>query len=110
MAVNESKHGQQLEARRDVLFRKSPRRFDTSVVSDGWLPDADEISTTISPHEAVELALRAEIRSCEFYAAAVQAVEDPDVRTLFEDLESEEAEHAAALRRMLEDFPPEPHS
>ena len=104
MVTIESEHRRQLEGRRNVIFRHGPRRFDTSVASDSWLPDPDEIVATLSPREAMEVALAAERRSYRFYEAALRGVKDPGVRTLFEELRDEEAEHEAAVRAMLDKY------
>ena len=101
MVANEDRHRQRLQARRDVLFRHSPRHVDSCIVGDGWAPDEAEVARAMSAREAIEAALRAELRSQEFYAAAIPLVSDPDVRALLEELEQEEAEHAGALREML---------
>ncbi len=108
MIDNESKHRRQLEARRDVLFRHDPQRIDNSVVDKTWLPDPGEIDSELSVREAMEVALRAEIRSGEFYAAASAHVKDSDVRALFEELREEEAEHEAEVRKILASLPPAP--
>ena len=110
MIESESRHRRQLEARRDVLFRHGPERLDNSVVSEKWLPGPDELDTELSAREAMEVALRAEIRSAEFYAAAGAHVKDPDVRALFEELKEEEAEHEAEVRKILERLSPAPHT
>lgn len=102
MVVIETEHRRQLMARRDVIFRHGARRFDTSIASDGWLPEPGEVVTTISVREAMQVALAAERNSYRFYDVALRTVTDPDVRALFEELRDEEAEHEAALRNMLE--------
>lgn len=108
MVEAECSHRRQLEARRDVLFRHCSPRFDTSVASDEWLPDPEEINSALSVREAMEVALRAEIRSCEFYAAACGQVKDAGVRASFEALKEEEEEHEAEMRKILDRLPPAP--
>jgi rubrerythrin len=102
MVVNESKHRRQLTSRRDVMFRHAPPRFDTSIVEDGVeAPSPDEVLPSISARDAMEVALRAEIRAHDFYASAIPHVKDPDVRAFFEELRVEEIEHQQAIRAML---------
>jgi rubrerythrin len=102
MMVNESKHRRQLTSRRDVLFRHAPPRFDTSIVGDGVeAPSLDEILPSISPREAMEVALRAEIRAHDFYDSAIPHLKDPDVRAFFEELREEEVEHQQAIRAII---------
>jgi erythrin-vacuolar iron transport family protein len=108
MVENESKHRRQLEARRHVLYRHAAPRFDTSIVDEVEAPDPSEVRPMMSAREAMELALRAEIRAYEFYAAAIPHVKDPDVRIFFAELREEEVEHQEAIKRLLERLPPDP--
>lgn len=102
MEVNESKHRRQLTSRRDVLFRHEPPRFDTSILVEGVeAPALEEVEPAISAREAMEVALRAEIRAHDFYASAIPHVKDPDVRAFFEELREEEVEHQRAIRDLI---------
>ena len=106
--AKKSKHRRQLEARRDVMFRRSPRRFDTSLIDDAEPPDPGEITPSMSAREAMQVALQAEVRAYEFYASAIPYVKDPDVRAFFEELKQEEVEHQEAIRKKLSELPAEP--
>jgi rubrerythrin len=102
MVVNEDKHRRQLEARRHVLFRHEPPRLETSLLDeDAEAPDPSEVPTAISVREAMEVALRAEVRAWEFYDRALPHLADPDVRACFAELREEEVEHQARLRDRL---------
>jgi erythrin-vacuolar iron transport family protein len=101
MVVNESKHRRQLEARRDVLFRHEPPRIETSLLDDVEATDPAEVPEAIAVREAMEVALRAEIRAWEFYDKALPHIADPDVRIFFAELRDEEVEHQALLREKL---------
>lgn len=104
MVVNESKHRRQLEARRHVLFRHEPPRIETSLLDDVEGPALGEVPATISPREAMEVALRAEVRAWEFYDRALPHIADADVRSFFAELRDEEVEHQALLRERLSRF------
>lgn len=101
MVVNESKHRRQLEARRHVLFRHEPPRLETSLLEDVEAPDPSEVPRAISAREAMEVALRAEVRAWEFYDGALAHIADPDVKAFFTELRSEEMEHQALLKERL---------
>lgn len=101
MVVNESKHRRQLEARRHVLFRHEPPRFETSLMDDVEAPDHAEVPEAITAREAMEVALRAEVRAYEFYDRALPFIQDPDVKVFFAELREEEVEHQAMLREKL---------
>ena len=99
----EGEHRRQLVARRDVLFRHAPARFDTSVLDDDIeSPSLEDVGPQVSAREAMEVALRAEIRAHDFYAAAIPHLKDPDVRAFFEDLKLEEVEHQEKIRERLD--------
>lgn len=108
MVVNESKHRRQLEARRHVMFRHEPPRLDTSLLDDVEAPDPDEVADAISPREAMEVALRAEVRAWEFYDQALPHIADPDVKAFFAELRDEEVEHQALLKEKLARLGAEP--
>jgi rubrerythrin len=101
MVVNESKHRRQLEARRHVLFRHEEPRFENSLMDDVEAPDPGEVPPSISAREAMEVALRAEVRAFEFYASALAHIADPDVKVFFAELRDEEVEHQELLRAKL---------
>lgn len=107
MVVNEGKHRRQLESRRAVIFRHQPRRFEEKLADgEGEGPPPDEVLPAISVREAMEVALRAEVRAWEFYDRAIPQLTDPDVRAFFEELRAEEVEHQDMLRAMLAKLPP----
>jgi len=102
MVVNEDKHRRQLVARRHVLFRHEPPRLETSLLDDDVeAPDPSEVPRAISVREAMEVALRAEVRAHDFYAAALPHIADPDVKAFFAELREEDVEHQVLLRRKL---------
>ncbi|MCM2334086.1 MAG: ferritin family protein [Anaeromyxobacteraceae bacterium] len=101
MVANESRHRRQLEARRHVLFRHEPPRYETSLADDVEAPEPGEVPEGIGAREAMEVALRAEIRAWEFYDQALAHLADPDVKAFFAELRDEEVEHQALLRGKL---------
>lgn len=101
MVENEAKHRRQLEARRHVIFRAEPPRIETSLLEDVEAPDDAEVPVTITAREAMEVALRAEVRAYEFYDRAMPHLSDPDVRSFFAELRDEEVEHQALLKAKL---------
>jgi rubrerythrin len=102
MVENEARHRRQLASRRDVMFRHAPPRFDTSIVEEGVeAPGEGEVVPSISAREAMEVALGAETRAHDFYAAAIPHLRDPDVRAFFEELRLEEVEHQQAIRERI---------
>jgi len=99
MVRNEAKHREELVSKRDVLFRNEPKRIETSLLDDDVeAPDPDDVGEDISAREALELALKAEIRAFEFYSQAIPHVKDPEVRKFFEELREEELDHQRMLR------------
>jgi rubrerythrin len=103
MEVNEDKHRRQLVARRHVLFRHEPPRLETSLLDDDVeAPEPSEVPATISAREAMDVALRAEIRAHDFYEQALPHLADPDVRAFFDDLREEEVGHQVLLRQKID--------
>ena len=109
MVQNESRHRHQLESRRHVTFRHEPERLSTSLLDDEVeAPDPAEVQAAIPVRQAMEVALRAEVRAHDFYDRALPHLEDPDVRAFFEELREEESEHQRLLRGKLAALDPGP--
>jgi erythrin-vacuolar iron transport family protein len=102
MAINEAKHRSELYQRRRLKFHRDPR-IEISVLEpgEGEAPEPGELTPSMTARDALEVALRAEIRAYEFYASAIPYVTDPEVRAFFEELKEEETEHQEMLREKI---------
>jgi rubrerythrin len=107
MSGNEQKHGQELAARRDLLFHDAPRAVDRTMLFDVEAPDYDEARAFMSPRQAMLSALHSEEKAHAFFAAALPGITDPEVRGLFEELREEEVVHQDLVRRELAKLPPD---
>ncbi len=108
MAANEAKHGAQLSARRQQLFRDAPRTVTRDMLYEVEAPDLGAPRVFMSARQAMEVALRSEQKARDFFEQALPHVRDPDVRALFTELRDEEIEHAAFVQARLEKLPPGP--
>ena len=106
MAVNESKHGEQLAERRLALFGDVPPKVKLDDVFDVEAPDVGAPSTNMSPLKAYQVALSSEKKAYAFYDEALDYVKQPDVKALFEELRGEEAEHVQMLEEIIAKLPP----
>jgi rubrerythrin len=93
MSDNEAKHGQALRARRKARFGDLPVLVHRSMIWEVEAPAYEKARSFITPRKVLEIALEAEIKAHDFFAAAVHHLADPDVKTLFEELRLEEVEH-----------------
>ena len=59
----------------------------------------------MTPHHALQLAMKAERGARDFYAGVAGRVDDPVIRAAAEEFAEEEAEHVAELERWLERYP-----
>jgi erythrin-vacuolar iron transport family protein len=108
MVVNEAKHQADLSARRRALFQDEPRSVKSSMLWDVEAPEYDKARAFMSARVAMEVALSSEIKAHEFFAGALEHVNEPEVRKLFEELRDEEVLHQQLVRRELEKLPPDP--
>jgi len=108
MAVNEAKHGEALAARRRERFGDAPRLVSGSALYDVEAPDYDEARAFMTPRQAMGAALRSEQKARAFFEGALPAVQDADVRALFQELREEEVEHEALVKAELAKLPPGP--
>jgi len=106
MAINENKHCEQLAERRFALFGDAPPRVKLDDIFDVEAPDAAAPSWNMSQLKAYHVALTSEKKAFAFYDQALRWVVQPDVKTLFEELRSEEAEHVQMLNSIIAKLPP----
>jgi rubrerythrin len=106
MAVNESKHGEQLVERRLALFGETPPKVKLDDIFDVEAPDVGAPHWNMSPLDAYRVALSSEKKAFEFYDRALRHVEQPDVKALFEELRDEEAEHVRMIEEIIAKLPP----
>jgi rubrerythrin len=106
MAKNESKHGQQLNERREKLFGDKPLRVSRGAIFDVEAPEIGAPRWNMSPLKALQLALASEEKAYWFYDEALKHVTDPGVRELFEELRDEETEHVRMVKEAIEALPP----
>ncbi len=105
MAENEAKHGKLLSARRRALFGTTPARLTISDLYDVEAPDSGAPRSSMSTLQAFELGIEAEQKAHDFYADALPAITDPEVRALFIELRDEETEHVEMLRKAIAQLP-----
>jgi rubrerythrin len=108
MVGYETKHGEQLAARRAVLFKDAPRRVQIEMLDDVEAPDRSAPRTFMSAHDAMTVAIASEEKARDFFAEALKQVKDPAVRALFTDLQAEEESHRKLLVERLARLPPGP--
>lgn len=108
MAVNETKHGTELTKRRQALFPTEPRRVTRDMLWDVEAPDFDEARMFMSVHDAMDVAFAAEVKAHDYFAAALEHVTNPDVKTLFAELRDEEIEHQEMVKAATANLPPRP--
>jgi rubrerythrin len=108
MARQEAKHFRHLDERRKLLFAGQPRTVTSAMIFDVEAPEYDEARAFMSVRAALETALRSERKAHAFFAAALPSVTDPQVRSLFEELCAEEAEHERLVLAEIAKLPSDP--
>lgn len=106
MAINESKHCDEIAARRLELFGDQPAKVTLDDIYDVEAPEVGEVRWNMSAFKAYRLALYSEQKAFAFYDEALDHVDQPDVRALFEELRDEEAEHVGMLVKIIANLPP----
>jgi erythrin-vacuolar iron transport family protein len=105
MAGNEAKHGADLLERRKALFGDAPTRVSRDMLWDVEAPDYDQPRMFMTPRQAMDVALACEVKAYDYFDTALAHVQDADVRTLFEELRGEEAEHQALVKAIMAKVP-----
>ncbi len=106
MAVNENKHAEQLTERRLALFGDVPPKVRLDDIFDVEAPYVGAPRWGMSPLKAYQVALSSEEKAFAYYDQALRHVDQPDVKTLFEELRDEEAEHVRMLKEIIAKLPP----
>jgi len=106
MAENEKKHGDELAKRRRALFGDEPARVRLDDIFDVEAPDVGATRWDMSEFNAYQVALHSEKKAFAFYDRALRSVKQPDVKTLFEELRDEEAEHVRMIEEIIAKLPP----
>jgi rubrerythrin len=106
MAVNEDKHCEEIAERRLALFGDQPARVTLDDIFDVEAPAVGDVRWNMSTLKAYQLALYSEQKAFAFYDEALEYVEQPDVKALFEELREEEAEHVRMLVKIIANLPP----
>jgi rubrerythrin len=108
MASYESRHREDLAARRRRLFGDSPRRITAEDLDDVEAPHRGAPRVFMSARQALEVALASEEKARDFFSEALAQVDDRDVRALFQDLVHEEEKHVQLVRERLALLPQGP--
>jgi len=105
MAVNETKHCEEIAKRRLALFGDKPAKVTLDDIFDVESPDAGDVRWNMSVLKAYQLALFSEQKAFAFYDEALENVHQLDVKALFEELRDEEAEHVRMLVKIISNLP-----
>jgi len=105
MAVNETKHCDEIAERRLALFGEQKARVTLDDIFDVEAPSMGDVRWNMSVLKAYQLALYAEQRAFAFYDEALEYVTQPDVKALFEELREEEAEHVNMIVKIIARLP-----
>jgi rubrerythrin len=107
MAVNENKHGEQIAERRLALFGDARPNVRLDDIFDVEAPDVGATRQNMSLLDAYLVALSSEKKAYAFYDLALRYVTQPEVKALFEELRTEEAEHVQMIEEIIKKLPPE---
>ena len=108
MAENEARHGAELQARREQMFKKARRAISRDALDDVEAPDFTKVNVFMSARDAMEVAVEDEVKAYDFYDQALPHVKDAGVRDLFRELRDEEKRHEAMLRKKMKGMPSGP--
>lgn len=108
MARIEELHRESLVAKRSSSFGSQPTTVSRKLIFDVEAPEYDEARAYMTVREALETALRSEIKAHDFFDSALKQLTDPAVTALFQALREEEVEHQELVKGQLSRLPVEP--
>lgn len=107
MARVEELHRAALLKQRVERFGDTPSAFSLDQIFDIEAAEFDEARMSMSVRQALEVAMRGEIKAHDFFDRVAKLVQDPDARALFEELREEELEHQRYVAAELARLPPD---
>lgn len=104
MAVREKRHKTEISERRKELYGDAPTRHDDDAPWQAEVPDYESLGREVSLADAFDVAMGAETRAHDFYAEAIDYIEDETVVELFEWLRKAEVEHQRMLKEEMDRY------
>jgi rubrerythrin len=104
MAGREKRHKEEIAEKRKELFGDLPTRQDDEAPWQVEVPDYESLGKNVSLAEAFDVAMGAETRAHDFYAEAIDYIEDETVVELFDWLRKAEVEHQRMLGEEMKRF------
>lgn len=104
MAINESKHADELKLKRKQLYKDSPSRMSLEVLYEYQeieAPEFDRAMSFMSARNALNIALDCEIKAYNFFCKAEKEVKDESVKALFNELKMEELHHQSLVKDLI---------
>lgn len=106
MEGNEAKHRAALLEQRVARFGDAPSEVTRRMLFDIEAPDYDEARIFMTVREALDTAMRSETKARAFFEGALEAIGDPEVKALFEELVAEETEHQRLVQKEIDELGP----
>ena len=107
MIENEAKHGRELQAKRTERYAGTPANVTREMLWDVEAPVYDSVRAFMTPRQAMEAALAAEVKAHAFFDGALASITDPEVKALFIELRAEELEHQNLVQAEIAKLPPD---
>lgn len=104
MAVREKRHKKEITERRIELYGNAPTRHDEDAPWQAEVPDYESLNKEVSLEDAFNVAMGAETRAHDFYAEAIEYIEDETVVELFDWLRKAEIEHQRMLSEEMDRY------
>ena len=112
LAVIEGKHAEEIRQRTVGMDipKLSPWQYQWPDMESPEAADLSQAHYRMTPWHALQLALKAEQRAHQFFAALARDTADAEVRKLAEEFAEEEAEHVRLVEQLLAKHrEPDPH-
>ena len=99
-------HRKQLLEQRTRSFGTQPIAVTREMIYDIEAPEYDEVRMNMTHRDALETALRSEVKAHRFFQNALKTVPSVEVKKLFEELCEEEITHQALVKAELDKLDP----
>ncbi len=107
MSRIEELHRKQLYDRRHADFDDEETSVTASMLYDIEAPEYDTVRAFMTVEQALDIALKSEVKAHAFFVEALKRVTDPAVKALFTELCEEEIEHQNLVKAEMAKLPKE---
>lgn len=102
MAGWEKLHGSQVAEKRKERFGDTPAKYTSNLAWEVEVPDFDQVGSSLSLADALQLAYDAETRAREYYESVMEYISDNETLEFVTSLRDAEIQHQRLVKEQMD--------